>query len=316
MKKITITNIDESVLVFLGETQLNVLDNSDDNIFVECKLEEFKGLDTASVPGNLVIRIQDSKGFETYLFHELEISQSNDSIVIDFIYLFPNKYWEGKWGQRVYLSAIQEQVKYFPEISVEHIELEDDWKALTLRITFKGQVDIYGRIFYAIDKIKTLIKQAEISLGGITWTDEYEKKEDKFCKEIIAPLLRRMDFLSVRYNHGKKEYGKDFTFSELTSFGNLRHYGLQAKAGNISGRVNSEVDELIGQINDAFSMPYYEVGSKDPRYISVFIIAISGHFSENAREKIVEKMPKGVIGSVYFLDKEKIIELIERHCIN
>jgi hypothetical protein len=44
-----------------------------------------------------------------------------------------------------------------------------------------------------------------------------------------------MGFLFVRYTHGKKEYGKDFTFSELTPFGDHRHSGLQAKAGDISG---------------------------------------------------------------------------------
>jgi hypothetical protein len=57
--------------------------------------------------------------------------------------------------------------------------------------------------------------------------------------ELVYPLLRRMGFLLVRYTHGKKEYGKDFTFSENTPFGTHRHYGLQAKAGNISGGVNA-----------------------------------------------------------------------------
>ncbi len=60
-------------------------------------------------------------------------------------------------------------------------------------------------------------------------------------------------------------------------------------------------------------MPYYEIGSKEQRYISTFIIAISGSFTENAREKIVEKMPKGCIGSIYFLDRERITELVERY---
>jgi hypothetical protein len=103
----------------------------------------------------------------------------------------------------------------------------------------------------------------------------------------------------VRYTGGRKEYGKDFTFSEATAFGSHRHYGLQAKAGDVRGGVNADIDELLGQIADAFAMPYYELGSKDPHYISTFIIAISGSFTENAREKIVEKMPKGLIGSVY-----------------
>jgi len=146
----------------------------------------------------------------------------------------------------------------------------------------------------------------------MSWKREYEINESLFCTEVLAPLLRRMGFISVRYRHGTKEYGKDFTFSELTPFGQLRHYGLQAKAGNVSGEVNSEIDEILGQMEDAFSMPYYEVGSKESRYISVFIIAISGQYTENSKEKIIEKMPKGVIGSVYFLDREAIIELIER----
>jgi hypothetical protein len=122
-----------------------------------------------------------------------------------------------------------------------------------------------------------------------------------------------MGFVFVRYTHGKREYGKDFTFSEPTRFGQYRHYGLQAKAGDVSGGVNAVIDELLGQIADAFAMPYYELGSKEPRYISTFVIAISGKFTENAREKIVEKMPKGVTGSVYFLDREAITELVEQH---
>jgi hypothetical protein len=60
-------------------------------------------------------------------------------------------------------------------------------------------------------------------------------------------------------------------------------------------------------------MPYYELGSKEPRYISTFVIAISGRFTANAREKIAEKIPKGILGSVYFLDRERITELVERY---
>jgi len=63
-----------------------------------------------------------------------------------------------------------------------------------------------------------------------------------------------MDFLEVHYNHGKREYGKDFTFSEKCPFGGFRNYGLQAKAGNMSGQVNSETDMILGQLEDAFSV--------------------------------------------------------------
>jgi hypothetical protein len=64
---------------------------------------------------------------------------------------------------------------------------------------------------------------------------------------------------------------------------------------------------------DAFAMAYYELGSNEPHYISTFIIAISGSFTENAREKIPEKTSKGITGSVYFLDRERITELVERY---
>jgi hypothetical protein len=113
-----------------------------------------------------------------------------------------------------------------------------------------------------------------------------------------------------------EEYGKDYTFSELTLFGDLRHYGLQAKAGNMSGGVNSQIDEIIGQIEDAFNMPYYEIGSKDERYISAFIVAISGRYTDNAKDKIIQKIKKGLIGSVYFFDRDKILELVEKYWRN
>jgi hypothetical protein len=157
------------------------------------------------------------------------------------------------------------------------------------------------------------MREAEIALGGIHWKAEYETDEKAFCEEVLAPLLRRMGFLSVRYTHGVREYGKDFTFSELTPFGVMRHYGLQAKAGDVSGGVNSAIDELIGQAEDAFKMSYYEIASTEPRYISTFIVAISGRFTSNAKDKIVQKVPRGVWGSLLFLDRELILELISRY---
>lgn len=225
----------------------------------------------------------------------------------------PNKYWEGKFGLATFLAAIRDQAGHHDNLEVTQIELEDDWKGVTLkRVIAKGD-PLQASILAAAADLQALIHTAEVALSGLAWKDEYAKNENLFCRELLYPLLRRMGFVLVRYTHGKREYGKDFTFSELTPFGHYRHYGLQAKAGDISGGVNAAIDGLLGQIADAFAMPYYEVGSKEPRFISTFIIAISGKFTENAREKIVEKMPKGIIGSVYFLDREYITELVEQY---
>lgn len=49
----------------------------------------------------------------------------------------------------------------------------------------------------------------------------------------LASVASPNGIVFVCSTHSKKEYGKDFTFSEITLFGGYRHYGLQAKAGDI-----------------------------------------------------------------------------------
>lgn len=303
----------EPIAVLANGKELEILDYSHDYILAESNLTELKDIITSKFPDKLIVEVHSPDGFGTYLFHELQISKNGHGISLEFICHTPNKYWEGRWGLATFLDAIRKQANYIDTIEVTDIELEDDWKRLTLKVTYEPSLQLEDCICNAAAQINSLIKEAEVSLSGMSWRKEYESNESLFCTEVLSPLLRRMEFMSVRYRHGTREYGKDFTFSELTPFGQMRHYGLQAKAGNVSGEVNSDIDKLIGQIKDAFSMPYHEVGSREPRYISVFVIAISGRFTQNAKEKIIEKMPKGVIGSVYFLDSEMIIELIERY---
>lgn len=313
MDEVKLLEMEDEIAILIGTKELDVLDYTENYILAECDIDDLKGIEISDFPDKLVIQIRDSTGFGTYIFDEIEISKENSQICLAFICHFPNKYWNGKWGLATFLDAIRKQVGFVDGIQVGHIELEDDWKSLTLNVYYNLPKVINQCIEDAGTRINTLIKNAEVSLGGIVWKEEYNRDEMLFCKEIITPLLRRMKFNSVKFNHGTKEYGKDYTFSELTPFGDLRHYGLQVKAGNISGGVNSQIDEIIGQISDAFNMPYYEIGSKDKRYISVFIVAISGYFTDNAKDKIVHKINKGLIGSVYFFDKDKILELIEKY---
>lgn len=152
-----------------------------------------------------------------------------------------------------------------------------------------------------------------VLLGGPKWKPEYEKDEVLFCREILEPLLRRMGCRNVRCTHGKKERGRDFVFSEMTRFNDFVYYAVQAKAGNVSGGVNSDIDEILGQLDDGFKMDYVEPGCA-PVYIAVFIVAISGHFTENAEDKIRQKMPKGIsVGAVHFWDQAKILSLIRQY---
>lgn len=264
-------------------------------------------------PENLDIETTSEDGFGTYLFHDLEICKYKGNVVIGFICRQPNKYWEGKYGLSTLLTTINDIVKDTPDISTYEIEIDDDWKVLHLHFTIKKGFILNDLVKECSKCLNELIKQAERILSGVVWRPEYEINESLFCTEILFPLLRKMDFVDVRYTHGVKEFGKDFTFSEPTKYGSLRHYGLQAKAGDISGKVNAPIDEIIGQLDDAFTMSYIDVGATDKRHISTFIVAISGYFTDNAKDKIIEKIPNHFKGCVYFIDKDKTLELIEKY---
>ena len=308
---------------FNKETEVLTIDNKnfvvterdEETILLEPELIEVQSLNftIADYPKNLSIEIHHESGFDTYLFHEVHLSKYINVIQISFLCLQPNKYWEGNWGLSTFLATLSDVIKETEDLRVESLNIETDWKELEVSFyaatdfNFKDQLQIYST------RLKELIKQAERILSGAVWRKEYESDEKLFSTEILYPLLRKMDFIDVRYTHGQREYGKDFTFSEQTKFGNLRHFGLQAKAGNIRGNVNSDIDEIIGQLNDSFSMPYHEVSANESRQISTFIVAISGTFTDNAKDKIVNKIPNYFKGSVYFLDRDKITELIERY---
>jgi hypothetical protein len=304
---------EDDLVVLISGKEVEILDEGEDFILAECKLADLTGKQSQPFPDGLDLQIQSEDGFGTYFFHEAHLSGAPDGTVLSFRCHTPNKYWEGQYGLATFLAAVRDEVALYENWTVAEIELEDDWKGITMERTVAFGDPIEASILAAAADLKILLHSAEVALSGLPWSDKYLTDEDLFCRELLHPLLRRMGFLFVRYTHGTREYGKDFTFSESTRFGHHRHYGLQAKAGDVSGGVNAEIDELLGQIGDAFAMPYYAVGSKEPRYISSFIIAVSGKFTANAREKIAEKMAKGLLGSVYFLDRESISELVERY---
>ena len=314
LSRLVLDTSDEDPTAFLGDTELELIDIGEgQHVIAEC---DYAALTLASLdvfPDGLRIKVHSSDGFGTFLFHEAEILKDDSGVLVaDYMCIQPNKYWKGTWGLATFLEAIRDQVPFFPDVTLRDIEVDDDWKRLTLRLVLpKGSAAQAVRV--SADILKRLVRESEIALGGIRWKEAYATNERAFCEEVIAPLLRRMKFLSIRYTQGAREYGRDFTFSELTPFGAMRHYGLQAKAGDVAGGVNSAIDQIVAQADDAFKMPYYDIASAEPRYISAFIVAISGRFTSNAREKIVHKIPRGLHGSLLFLDRESLLELVERY---
>jgi hypothetical protein len=114
-------------------------------------------------------------------------------------------------------------------------------------------------------------------------------------------------------NYGKREYGKDIVFSRLTEFEQVEHWAAQVKFGDIRGEVNSEIDEVFSQIEDAFKMPFYDLYSKTRVHPSKVCVIISGEFTENAIEKICEKIESHAMrNNVLFVDGARIDTLSEK----
>ncbi len=298
--------------VLIGGTPVEIEDGGD-WLAVRCEWATLAPLQITPLPADLTIRCFQDEVLP-YPFFEIEFAPVDDeAVAVTVLCIHPNRYWEERWGFAVWIEAVVRQAAFHPNFQLIDKEVEEPWKTLVLQTNLPVGLTYEGGLTERSTELKEIIREAEIALGGFEWREEYEKDEKLFATEVLAPLLRRMGFENVRYRHGTREYGKDFTFSEPTNFGSFRHYGLQAKKGDVRGSVNAEIDEIIGQLGDAFAMPYHELTSTEERYISTFVVAISGHFTENAQEKIVNKIPHGLHGSVYFLDREKIQELVERH---
>src|SRR5688572_15117764 len=99
-----------------------------------------------------------------------------------------------------------------------------------------------------------------------------DSKEEGFREQFIRPLLIRMGYVGISNKHGVNEFGKDYVFSELDPFGQLRHMIIQAKHDE---RINQgkKVDDLITQIKQCFYVPYtLPTAPTEQRYVSAVYV--------------------------------------------
>lgn len=294
-------------------------------VFV-CYLEKVADVPVVNLPLDvrfLVVPDQSSQNrllqTNSSLFLVCRVSQNVDVKVEHFIDV--EKWSHPNWTYRAYVNALKSGTDRrgigcsYQEVEKNEKKEIDGISLLFANLKLHHGTTIRTLFDGVLNTLSEVINEAELSLaGGPTWGQAYEQDEERFCKEVLEPLLNKMGFLSVRYVHGDDEYGRDFIFAEETRFNELRHYGLQAKRGKISGGTKSDIDTILSQIQDAFAMPYEKEPKAESKiYISTMIIAISGEFTRNAIEKIRHKMPRYLVGSVHFWDKTKIRSLISQY---
>ena len=277
----------------------------------EVEKRDLRGFDVGSIPQDFSLRPLEG----SVIVFEGEISSDSKHHGIAYMNIETyRKYWDYKYGAGQYYGAMKQALAIRKRTShdVNFIELEDDgaWIHFRYEIRLKQNMPIDKALICFKDVVDELEAHTERLLEKVEISSAVLSREDTFTKQVLLPLVRAMGMDDVHYNHGKREFGKDITFSETDRFGVRRNYGVQVKAGNLSGKARSVLDQTIGQIDDAFATPYVEVSSREQRYISTLVIAISGRFTDNAKDKIMAKVGRR---TVYFLDIEKVEELLAKY---
>ena len=139
----------------------------------------------------------------------------------------------------------------------------------------------------------------------------YKKFSDEasFRKDFVKPLLNRLGFFLVAEYHGRREFGKDFVFSELHRFGGVRHYAAQVKHVRTIG-IGRAVDDLLTQTSQAFANPFTLPDSQEEAYISALYIFNSGNITFEAKDDLIQRLRRTSYGeNVYLLDGERLDSL-------
>lgn len=214
------------------------------------------------------------------------------------------------WAMKKYMQTMYDICEPMDGVYVNNHEYdEEDPMFRAFFISFLFDIDefkFYEEIFkYCHELCINMEKVIERKLKGDYWIPEFETDEMLFCSMYLTPFLKKMGFDQVVFNHGNKEFGKDYILKTKNIFGETEYYGVQAKAGNISGSATSNISEISNQINLAFQVPYKLINGNEV-YISKMIIATSGKFTDNAQTIIRSHIERYKVTNTIFLSKKEL----------
>jgi len=272
------------------------------------------------LPEGILIELCDLIAEDVVMCHNLPMTISLTScnkVKVSFDERELLKYWDAPLELKLWMETkrdvIVERNKNLNDVVLEGYN--DGGADISLTYSCEIEANTFDDLIQAIDQITAEIDGAtDIALGSPFEKIENCKKESDFTVKILLPLFRNLGFSNVKYNHGNKEYGKDITFARRSEFDEYEYYGVQVKYGDISGGANGEINGLINQTIDAFKMPFYDVYSRRKVRISKMVIAISGKFTQNAIEKVVDGITEFPLkNNIIFIDGEKIRTLLDRY---
>ena len=220
--------------------------------------------------------------------------------------------WDGTIDLKTYMETMKSIVEEANDITLT--EYEDDGEWIYLSYSTEATVEKVSTAVELAEQIVAEIEGAtEMRLGVELWAPNEEKREKEFTLNTVLPILRKIGFKNVKYTHGNKEFGRDVTFTRNTEFNDVEFWAAQVKFGDVAGAANAEIDDLLAQIDDAFKVSYNDLYTKQRQRIAKLAIIISGKFTENAIEKICEKIEDNAIrNNLVFVDGDKVATLAEQ----
>jgi Restriction endonuclease len=240
----------------------------------------------------------------------------DNKVLLSFEDSGTRKYWDGRVGFSHYMETkrdiIAERQKEIGDVALD--SYDDDGAYISLHFSSNIIASTCEEVVAIANQILLEIEGAtELRIGIDAFQPEPSQNERDFTLRTVLPILRKLGFSNVRYSHGKREYGKDIVFARFTEFGELEHWAAQVKHGDVSGATGGEIDEIFSQIEDAFRMPFYDIYTRTQVRPSKVCVIISGRFTENATEKVCEKIESHAIrNNVIFVDEAKLSTLAER----
>ncbi len=240
----------------------------------------------------------------------------DNRVRLDFEDSGTRKYWDGTIGFKAYMEAkkgiVEERATQVGDIALTGYEDDGAW----IHLTYSTEAEV-EKISTAVELAEQIVEEiegaVEMRLGAELWAPKDADSEKEFTLRTVLPILRKLGFQNVKYNHGKREFGRDVIFARVTEFQDLEFWAAQVKFGDVAGGANAEIDDFLAQIDDAFKMPFYDLYTKQRQRIAKLVIIISGKFTENAIEKISEKIESSAVrNNIVFVDGERLATLAER----
>jgi hypothetical protein len=212
-------------------------------------------------------------------------------------------------------AVVEERATQVGDLTLGQYEDDGAW----IHLGYSAETDA-ERLLSAVQMAEQIVEEidgaADLRVGVEPWKPGDAQDERDFTLRMVLPIVRKLGFQNVRYHHGKREFGRDVLFARFTEFQELEHWAAQVKFGDVNGGASSEVDYILGQIDDAFKMPFHDLYTRQQQRISKIAIIISGRFTENAIEKICEKIGSHAVrNNIVFIDGEKLQTLAERFAL-